>query len=158
MPGYHYMTDEEIAGSLQNEPEEEEEDEEEATGAQRGPSLAAGLEAISTCLRLIDNVGEPLAEHYEGLRIMRIKILKLQDAKQVQQKISSFFKPLTIHLFSVIHFFNAINCFNTTTSSASLHIVSDAPSSKSSSRTTTPSISRAESTENLATTIPVTTS
>ena len=56
------MTEEEIAGSLQNETEEEEDG--EATGGQRGPSLAAaGLEAISTCcLRLIDNVGEPLAE------------------------------------------------------------------------------------------------
>lgn len=94
VPGYHYMTDEEIAGSLQNEPEEEEG--EEATGAQQGPSLAAGLEAISTCLRLINNVGDPLAEPYEGLHIMRMKILKLQDGKQVQQKIT-FFQPLSPH-------------------------------------------------------------
>ena len=60
------MTEEEIAGSLQNETEEEEDG--EATGGQRGPSLAAGLEAISTYLRLIDNVREPLADatHHEN--------------------------------------------------------------------------------------------
>ena len=60
----------------------------------KGVSLAAGLEAISTCLRLNDNVEEPLAEYYEVLHIMRMKVLKLQDTKKVQQKIWSFFKPL----------------------------------------------------------------
>lgn len=61
VPGYHCMTGEEMAGSLQNEPETE--DEEEATDVQQVPSLAAGLEAISTCLIFTDNVGKFLAEH-----------------------------------------------------------------------------------------------
>ena len=56
---------------------EEEEEDGEATGEQQGLSLAAGLEAISTCLRLIGNVGEPLAEYYKVLCIMRMKVLKL---------------------------------------------------------------------------------
>ena len=38
VPGYHYMTAEEIAGSLQNETEAEEEEDGEATGGQRGVS------------------------------------------------------------------------------------------------------------------------
>lgn len=74
----HCMTGEEMAGSLQNEPEKEDE---EATDVQQVPSLAAGLEAILTCLIFTDNVGKLLAEHNEGLHIMRMKIFKLLDAK-----------------------------------------------------------------------------
>lgn len=82
VPGYHHLTEEEIANSVQGgetTAEEKEEDEKERTA--QGPSLAAGLESIATCLSLIDRVGKPLANHYEGLRILRNQVIQLQQAK-----------------------------------------------------------------------------
>ncbi|XP_050712589.1 tigger transposable element-derived protein 7-like [Eriocheir sinensis] len=82
VPGYHHLTEEEIASSVQGgetTAEEKEEDEEERTA--QGPSLAAGLESIATCLSLIDRVGKPLANHYEGLRVLRRQVIQLQQAK-----------------------------------------------------------------------------
>ncbi|XP_050712598.1 tigger transposable element-derived protein 7-like [Eriocheir sinensis] len=39
-------------------------------------------------------VGNPVADHYETVRLMRMQIMKLQQEKMVQLKISSFSKPL----------------------------------------------------------------
>lgn len=92
MPGYHHQTEEEIAQDAQRTvtPVQEEEEKEQQRTA--GPSLAAGVEACDTLHKLIDWVGNPVADQYENVRLIRMQIMKLQQEKKVQLKISSLLK------------------------------------------------------------------
>ncbi|KAK3887381.1 hypothetical protein Pcinc_008498 [Petrolisthes cinctipes] len=93
VPGYYHMTDEEIAQDIQCGEVENKEDEEES--AAPGPSLATGMDAGDSHLSLLDKTGAPIAQHYEAVRMLRMQILQLKQARQVQPKISSFLKPVS---------------------------------------------------------------
>ncbi|QQP58404.1 Uncharacterized protein FKW44_003711, partial [Caligus rogercresseyi] len=93
LPGYHHLTEEEIAEELTTpKPPADEDDDEEAEAAAPGPSISAGIEATDTLLALADHGVLCMVKNYELLRIMRLELMREVQQRKTQMKISDFFK------------------------------------------------------------------
>ncbi|QQP42192.1 Uncharacterized protein FKW44_016785 [Caligus rogercresseyi] len=93
LPGYHHLTEEEIAEEFTTpEPPADEDDDEEAEAAAPGPSISAEFEATDTLFALADHGVLCMVKNYELLRIMRFELMREVQQRKTQTKISDFFK------------------------------------------------------------------